>query len=104
MMNTLTKIGLAATALCGVALSAASPASAREWRGDGDYGRYERNWDRGDRHDGWREGRRDGWGEGREWRGGYGYHRPYYGWRDGCAAYWRWDDWQGRYVRITRCY
>ncbi len=98
MMNTLTKIGLAATALCGLALAAASPASARDWRGDGDHGRYERHWDRGY---GWRDGRE--W-RGREWRGGYSYHRPYYGWRDGCASYWRWNDWQGRYVRVTRCY
>ncbi len=91
MMNTLTKIGLAATALCGVALSTATPASAREWRGDRDHGRYERHWDRGEHYL-------------REWRSGYAYHRPYYGWRDGCAAYWRWDDWQGRYVPTTRCY
>jgi hypothetical protein len=35
---------------------------------------------------------------------GPGYGPGYYGYHNGCRAYWRWSPRWGRYVRAARCY
>lgn len=92
MFKKATIAALAALSLGG-AMTATS-ADAAPWHG---------GWRGGD-HDGWR-GDRDGW-RGRDhddrrgaWRGA-----GYWGYYGGCRAYWRWNAWAGRYVRVERCY
>lgn len=116
MINkTLKKVLVGASALLtlGAATLASTAADAAPWHGGGGFGYH------GGYHGGWR-----GYGPGAVIGAGLlgavvgaSLERPYYGpppaayvgpgywgYDDGCRAYWRWSPVLGHYVRDVRCY
>jgi hypothetical protein len=101
MVKKLLIAAAAAVSLAGATVAATAPAQAAPW------------------HGGYR-----GWGPGAAVGAGilgvaigaslaHPYYGPppayyagpgYWGYYDGCRAYWRWDARWGRYVRVERCY